>query len=160
MTRFHTARTTLRGSACRSMAARLRRDRRGGAAIEFSIICLLMMVWIFGMMEVARAFWTYQIMQEVAIQGARCMGILSSSCASGGTYSSSAATSYIITTASELGLTLTSSNIALARPASCASTSGFSSVTINYTFTATVPLMVPSLSSIALSAKSCYYNVS
>jgi Flp pilus assembly protein TadG len=134
------------------------RDRRGGTAVEFALVSLVMMTWIFGIMEIARAFWTYQIIQEVAVQGARCMGIKASSCAPGGTYSATAAQTYMVGVASKLGLTLPASDIAPNRPAVCATVTGFSSVTISYTFNTNLPALIPQLSSIVLTASSCNFN--
>lgn len=128
------------------------------AAVEFALVALVMMTWIFGMMEIARAYWTYQIIQQVAIQGARCMGVLSSSCATAGAYSASAAKTYMATQASNLGLTLPTTDITVTRPASCASTTGFSQVSISYNFKTNVPVLIPSLSSVTLTATSCYFN--
>ena len=128
------------------------------AAVEFALVSLMMLMWIFGIMEVARAFWTYQIIQEVAIQGARCMGILSSSCASGGAFNSGSAKNYMVELAANLGLTLPSTDIVATRPTACANTAGFSSVTISYNFTTNVPVLVPSLSSVMLNASSCFFN--
>jgi Flp pilus assembly protein TadG len=129
------------------------------AAVEFALVSLVMMTWIFGIMEIARAYWAYQIIQEVAIQGARCMAVLSSSCSSGGAFSSSAANSYMVTLASNLGLTLPAADITATRPASCAGTSGFSSVAISYTFTTNVPVLIPSWSSVVLTANSCAFDM-
>ncbi len=129
------------------------------AAVEFALVSLVMMTWIFGIMEVARAFWTYQIIQEVAIQGARCMGIVSSSCASGGAYDAAAAQNYMVTVAANLGLTLPTSNIVATRPTNCAGTPGFSSVSINYNFQTNVPVLIPSLSAVMLTASSCAYDM-
>jgi Flp pilus assembly protein TadG len=140
--------------------SRLWRDRRGGTAVEFALISLVMMTWIFGIMEIARAFWTYQIIQEVAVQGARCMSILSSSCASGGSYSSTAAQTYMVNVASKLGLTLPASDINPVRLVACAGVADqhFSSVTITYTFKTNMPALIPQLSSIVLTASSCSYD--
>jgi Flp pilus assembly protein TadG len=128
------------------------------AAVEFALVSLVMMTWIFGIMEVARAFWTYQIIQEVAVQGARCMGVKSSSCAPGGSYSATAAQAYMVAVASNLGLTLPASDITATRPATCATIANFSSVSISYTFTTNVPVLIPSLSSVVLTASSCAYD--
>ena len=128
------------------------------AAVEFALVSLVMFTWIFGMTEVARAYWTYQIIQEVAIQGARCMGILSNSCAAGGAYSADSARTFMVGLAANLGLTLPSTDINPARPTACANTQGFSSVTINYQFNTNVPVLIPSLSTVMLTASSCYFN--
>jgi Flp pilus assembly protein TadG len=149
--------TSLRRGGSR-MIRRLRRDRSGVTAVEFAIVALLLMTWIFGMIEVARAYWAYQIIQEVAIEQARCMGVVASGCASAGAYSNSAAVTNAITIASNRGLTITGSNVTLTRPATCAAVSGFSQATISYTFTTTVPLLLASLSTANLTASACFFN--
>ncbi len=154
----HRAEATLAAAGTHRRRQDLRRDRRGLAAVEFALVSLMMMTWIFGMMEIARAYWTYQIIQQVAIEGARCMGVLSSSCSSAGAYSASAAKTYMVTQAANLGLTLPSADITSSRPATCASTTGFSAVSISYNFTTNVPVLIPSLSSVTLTASSCYFN--
>jgi Flp pilus assembly protein TadG len=128
------------------------------AAVEFAMVFLLMMTWIFGIMEVARAFWTYQIIQEVAVQGARCMGIISTNCSVGGTYDATTSQNYMVTLAGNLGLTLPIADIVLTRPTNCAGTTGFSQVTISYNFQTLMPMLIPSLSAIQLTASSCAYN--
>lgn len=142
---------------------RLRRDRRGVAAVEFALVSLMMLTWIFGIMEVARAFWTYQIIQEVAIQGARCIGIRSSSCTVGSTFDLGAAKNYMVGLAANLGMTLPQAAIVEATHSAvltdCANQTGFSLVKINYNFAASVPGLVPSLSHIPLSASSCFFNI-
>ncbi|HET6606881.1 MAG TPA: TadE/TadG family type IV pilus assembly protein [Rhodopila sp.] len=129
------------------------------AAVEFALVSLMMMTWIFGIMETARAFWTYQIIQEVAIQGARCMGILSSGCTAGGTFDAGTAQKYMVGLAANLGLTLPATDIEATRPTTCANTAGFSSVVITYNFTTNLPMLIPALKSINLNASSCFFNV-
>jgi hypothetical protein len=128
------------------------------AAVEFALVSLLMFGWIFGILEVARAFWTYQIIQEVAIQGARCMGILSAPCAPGNAFDAPSARNYMVGVAASLGLTLPAADIVPTRPTACANTPGFSSVVINYMFQTELPVLIPSLSSVQLSASSCFVN--
>jgi hypothetical protein len=120
--------------------------------MEFALVSLMMLMWIFGIMEVSRAFWTYQIIQEVAIQGARCMGILSTPCVAGN------ANTYMVGLASSLGMTLPAADIILSPSTACAGTPGFSKVEINYMFTTNLPMLIPSLSAVQLSASSCFVN--
>ncbi|HQT78831.1 MAG TPA: TadE/TadG family type IV pilus assembly protein, partial [Rhodopila sp.] len=122
---------------------------RGVTSIEFALVALVLMLWIFGIMEAARAYWTYQIIEEVAIEGARCMGVLASGCSSGGAYSASATTTYIQTLASSRGLSIPASDITLTRPAVCASLSSFSQVDISYTFNTEVPSLIPAFNALA-----------
>ena len=135
-----------------------RLGRRGMATVEFALVALLLMTWIFGMIDIARAFWTYQIMEQVAVSGARCMGVLASGCSSSGAYSSTAAQAYIVNLASQMGLSITANNLALSRPANCANTAGFSQVTVNYVFNTASPVLLPALSGINLTSTACYYN--
>jgi Flp pilus assembly protein TadG len=135
-------------------------DKRGVTAVEFALVSLALLTWMFGMMETARAYWDYQIIEEVAIEGARCMGVVATGCASGGAYNSSATTTFIENLAQSRGLTLSSSDLTLTRPTSCAGTSGFSQLTITYDFKTNLPVLLPSLKTIALSTTACYYNVS
>lgn len=136
----------------------LQNDKRGLAALEFALVSLMLLTWIFGMMEVARAYWSYQVIQTVAIDGARCMGVLSTSCASSGAYDATSAKSYIVSRASALGLTIPADDITATRPATCAGTDGFSSVSISYNFSSIMPAILPALSSLTLTASSCYFN--
>lgn len=90
-------------------------SRRGVTALEFAVIAPVLMMLMFGTLEFGRLLWTMQGLQMTATEAARCMGILASSCASGGAYSSDNTTSYIETTANAWGITLTSSNLLLTR---------------------------------------------
>src|SRR5690242_15265013 len=78
----------------------------GAAAVEFAMVALVMLTLMFGIMEFARAYWTREILAEVATEGARCVALLASGCASGGAYSLDASTNYIVNVASARGLTL------------------------------------------------------
>lgn len=127
--------------------------------MEFALVSLALLTWMFGMMEVARAYWDYQIIEEVAIEGARCMGVVATGCASGGVYSAGSATAYIEALAQSRGLALTATDITPApRPTNCGGTAGFSQVTITYNFKTELPVILPSLKTIALSTTACYYD--
>jgi len=92
------------------------------------------------------------------------MGILASSCASTGSYSSTNTTSYIESVAAAWGVTLTGSNLTLTRNSTntaCAPTGGtpnISEVTITYTFHTMVPGMLTMLSSNSLGGHACFPN--
>jgi Flp pilus assembly protein TadG len=137
--------------------ARLARDHSGGAAVEFGLIIGPFLLLLFGLVEFGRMLWTANALQETAIAGARCMGVLNTACASAGAYSSTNATSYVQTVASTWGITLTGSDISLNNSASCAGVTGFSQVTINYTFQTVVPI-ISSLLSDPLTATACFPN--
>ncbi|MDR3513726.1 MAG: pilus assembly protein [Caulobacteraceae bacterium] len=117
--------------------------RDGATAVEFALVVGPLLLLIFGVIEFGRALWTLNALQETASAGARCMGVLNTSCAASGAYSASSATSYIEQVASGWGIGLTASNISLNNAATCAGVSGFSQTTITYTFNTPIPMITP-----------------
>jgi Flp pilus assembly protein TadG len=136
--------------------------REGSAALEFALVALPFLMLTFGTIEFGRLIWIREALQMTANQGARCMGVLSSSCASSGAYSSANTTSYIRGVASGWGVTLTASNLTLTNNAASGSPcSGLSQVTINYTFLTAVPALLTMLSGgTAVTARACFPNQS
>ena len=134
-------------------------DRSGASAVEFALVLGPLLFLIVGAMEYGRLIWTKQALQEAAIAGARCMGVLATGCASGGAYSASNTATYIQGVASGFSLTVPTANVTLNRAASCAGVSGFSSVSISYTFQAAAPVLLGSASSaMPLTATACFPN--
>ncbi len=140
-------------------------DNCGGAtAVEFALVVPMFLMLVFGAIEFGRVLWTKEALQETAVAGARCMAIAQgakqhSSCASGGSYSSSTTTTYIQNTAKGWGLSVPSSGISLNNAASCGGTSGFSQVTLTSTFNSVVPNLVQlSTGGVTLTASACYPN--
>jgi Flp pilus assembly protein TadG len=135
------------------------RDRRGGTAVEFSIVAVPLLVLLFGVIEIGRLMWTREALQQTAIAGARCMGVLNSNCAVGGVYSASATTSYVERVALGLGLTIPDTGVRLNPSATCAGVTGFSQVTVAFTFQAVAPRLLGSPAAGApLSATACFPN--
>ena len=135
------------------------RSRDGTAAIEFGVVALPLMMLALGIFEFARLYWTQEALQESAMAGARCMGILQSSCAANGAYSASATTSYIQQVASSWGLTVPSTDISANNGTTCGGLSGFSQVQITYTFHTVVPGIIPiGAQGKSLVIQSCYPN--
>jgi Flp pilus assembly protein TadG len=143
---------------------KLYRARRGVAALEFALLAVPLLLIVLGTIEFGRILWTREALQMTAVQGARCMAILASSCASGGAYSSANTNSYIETLATAWGVTLTNSNLTLTRDSTntaCAPsgvTPNISEVTITYTFQTMVPGLLTMLSSNSLEGHACYPN--
>ena len=146
------------------MFTELCRARRAVAALEFALLAVPLLLIVLGIIEFGRVLWTREALQMTAVQGARCMGILASSCASTGSYSSTNTTSYIESVAAAWGVTLTGSNLTLTRNSTntaCAPTGGtpnISEVTITYTFHTMVPGMLTMLSSNSLGGHACFPN--
>lgn len=143
----------------RQTARHFRRARGGVAALEFALIGTPLLVMSFGTLEFGRLIWTREALQATAITVARCMAVTESSCASGGVYSAADAASYATSVASGWSVTLPTGDVTLNNAATCASVTGFSQVTINYTFTTMLPTLLTSLSNgIGLTVTACFPN--
>ena len=53
----------------------LRGDRRGVTAVEFALVAPVFMMFMFLIIDGGRAVWTYQTLQEVASNSARCAAL-------------------------------------------------------------------------------------
>lgn len=137
------------------------RAEGGATAVEFALVVGPLLLLLFGTIEFSRLLWTREALQSVANAGARCMGIVESSCANAGAYSSSKAITYVVTQATKLSVPLSTSNVTVNHSATCAGVSNFSQVTVNYTFQTALPELVGALSGgVALSATACFPNQS
>ncbi len=143
-----------------SLSRRWLAHQGGAAAVEFSVVVMAMFTLLFGVTELGWYMWTANALQQTAIQAARCMGVLASSCASGAAYSSTNTTNFVQSVATTYGITVPTAGVVLSNSASCGGASGFSSVTINYTFRTVVPNLVTGLSSVAMSESACFPNQS
>jgi Flp pilus assembly protein TadG len=134
-------------------------SRSGTAAAEFGMVALPLLMLALGVFEFARLYWTQEALQESATAGARCAGILESSCAAGGAYNASNTVSYIQQVASNWGITIPTGDITTTNSTTCGGTSGFAQVQINYTFKTLVPNIIPiGAAGKALIVQSCYPN--
>lgn len=135
------------------------RDCRGAAAVEFALVAPVFLMLVCGAVEYSRLLWTMQALQQVAIDGARCMAIPQSACAASGAYSASNTTSRIQQIGSQWGLSIASSDVTLSANTTCGGTTGFSKVTVTSTFASPVPQLVQlATGGTSLTATACYPN--
>lgn len=137
------------------------RARKAVAALEFALVALPLFMLVLGTIEFGRLLWTQQALQSAATAGARCVGILASSCASGGAFSASNSRSYIENVAGGWGVSVTDADITtLTTTSTDTECSGLAEVQINYTFTTAVPQLLTMLSGNALTGHACFPNQS
>jgi Flp pilus assembly protein TadG len=135
-------------------------DERGGTTVEFSLVMTTLFLLLFGVMELGWYLWTANALQQTAIQTARCVGILNTSCAPGRAYSASSTTAFAQQVAASYGVSLPSSGVTVSTAATCAGVANFSQVTLSYSFTTVVPSLVTGLSSVVMTSKACFPNQS
>lgn len=57
------------------------RNRDGASIVEFALLIGPFMLVLFGVVEISRALWTRQALQDIATATARCVGVLQAECA-------------------------------------------------------------------------------
>jgi Flp pilus assembly protein TadG len=128
-------------------------DRRGTTAIEFALVGLVLLTLMFGGIEYARLFWTWEALQLAGDDTARCVGIGSSDCAMPSTYAVTAAGNY-----GASGLLASNVQVVNATTsAPCNQLAGNSavSVTLSLPFTSPASTLIPGLNR-TLTTTSCY----
>jgi Flp pilus assembly protein TadG len=138
---------------CLRVAARkAARDCRGAAAVEAAIAIPVLLVLIFGVIEVGFMFWTQVSLNFAVEQAARC-GALNFG-VNGATICKTAATIQSYAVAQAVGIpNLTAANFTVHTSSAAACGSG-TQVAASYNFTSVVSTLVPY--SLTISATSCY----
>ena len=137
----------------RNALACFKRDRRGVVAIEFGFVCLPLLMFIFGIIEFSRAYWTQEALQQTAITTARCMGLSLSGCSS-----TSAGQTFAVTAGNQWGLSVHSANVTITQATTCGGVAGFVTVNITYSFNTVVPDLIAGLVGTTLSATACFHK--
>jgi Flp pilus assembly protein TadG len=124
-----------------------------------------LLLLVLGILEFGRLMWFREALQMTANEGARCMGVVATSCATSNVYDASKATTYIENVANNWGITLAGASVTLARSinvsANCTPThltpaTPMSEVTITYTFQTAVPQLLNMLVGKSLTAHACF----
>jgi Flp pilus assembly protein TadG len=137
----------------RDVLARFKCDTRGVAAVEFGIVIVPLLLFMFGIIEFSRAYWAKEALQQTAVDTARCMGLgLSTS----GCTSTSGGQAYAVSVGNTWGLTIPTSNVTITTATTCGGVSGFVTVHITYTFKTVVPDLIAGLFNDTLYASACF----
>ncbi len=136
-----------------------RRSRRAATAVEFAVCAMAMVLIVVGFMEFGRLVWTFEVLQESAAEGARCMGLRATACASSGAFSAGNTTAFVVALAATRGVTIDASAVTLDNGATCGGASGFSRVSIDYRFATVAPSLATSLANgFAVPTSACFPN--
>jgi Flp pilus assembly protein TadG len=121
---------------------------RGAAAVEYGLLLPMLLLFILGLMECGRLFWTYTTLDRAAEAAARCGAVNATLCAT-----STQIQNYAVTQA--YGLTISASAFTASTPACGVQ------VTASFPFTLVIPFVTAGTPSgafniITLSAAACY----
>lgn len=135
------------------------RDKSGANAVEFALLSVPLLMVLMGTFEFGRMYWAQHVLDEIAVAGARCVGVLQTGCTQNGVYNAASAVSYISSRAATDGIALSNANITVNNNTTCSGLSGFSSVQVSYTFATVMPAFLASLANGPnLNAQACFPN--
>ncbi len=137
----------------RDVLARFKCDTRGVAAIEFAIVIVPLLLFMFGIIEFSRAYWAKEALQQTAVNTARCMGL---GLSTAGCTSTSGGQAYAVSVGNTWGSTIPTSNVTITTGTTCGGVSGFVTVHITYTFKTVVPDLIAGLFNDTLYASACF----
>jgi Flp pilus assembly protein TadG len=118
------------------------RDRQGGPAVQMALILPVLVVTLFGIIEMGRLMWTESALHYAVSQAARCRSIDATNCGT-----DALAKSYAV--AKSVGVNVGISNFTVA---TC---TGGKQVSATYTFTSGL-LLLPSAFTVNVDPHSCY----
>ncbi len=136
----------------RRRVIRFLRDCDGAAAVEFALVAGPLLLLFVGIIEVGRLMWSGHALDEVAISGARCVGLHTPGCATGEAVVPDMAIAHIIAAANSWGLALESGDISLDTSVGCAVETGFLRVALTYSFES----VLPGLAGTELDSEACF----
>jgi hypothetical protein len=142
-----------------SLFKRFCRNKSGATALEFAMVAGPLLLLIFGVIEFSRVEWSRQSLQELAIHGARCMGVRQTACTTGTSVDPAKTKTYLINQGRTYGFELASNGITLESNVSCDGVAGFSRVSLVYDFRTAVPGLIEALLvTLPLRAQACFPN--
>ncbi|TZG24689.1 TadE/TadG family type IV pilus assembly protein [Sphingomonas montanisoli] len=129
---------------------RLASDARGVTAVEFALVAPVFLMFMFLIIDGARAAWTFQTLQQVATASARCAGLGTTDC-----NSSANVKSYAVSRATGFGVPLATSAVTLTTGTTCQSMANMTKVAIVTSYQGATTKLLPSALS-TLRAESCF----
>jgi Flp pilus assembly protein TadG len=143
----------------RTLPRKFLRNTAGTTAVEFSFVVVPLLMLVFGAVEIGRLMWVREALQSTVIAAARCMGVREAACAPGGTYSASSTVTYVRNYALGMHIHVSDADVTINNAATCSGASGFSQVTVTYTFESLVSPLLDALNpEDDLSATACFPN--
>ncbi len=125
-------------------------DRRGVTATEFALVAPAFLAFMFLIIDGARMAWSFQALQEVATNTARCAALGATGCTS-----SADVKSYAVARAAANGVKIDAAAVTLTSAATCSSVSGMTKVAISASYQGASTKLLPS-SLTTLATESCF----
>jgi len=138
----------------RRLFGTIARDRRGVTAVEFALVAPAFLMFMFLIIDGARAVWTYQTLQEVAASSARCAALSLTGCKT-----EAEVQSYATARAAASGVKLATAATTLTSAATCQLVAGMTKVAISTAYQGATTKLLPT-SVTTLATDSCFPTAS
>lgn len=125
-------------------------DRRATAAVEFALVAPVFLMFMFLIIDGSRMVWTYQTLQEVATNSARCAALKLAAC-----IDNSSVQTYAAARAVASGVPLTAASVTLTPAATCQATAGMVKVGIAMAYQGATTRLLPT-SVTTLTTEACF----
>lgn len=133
---------------------RLLHDASGVTAVEFALVAPVFLMFMFLIIDGARVTWTYQTLQEVAANSARCAALGATGCTT-----AAEVQSHAVARAAASGVKLTTSAVTLTPSTTCSSMAGMTKVAISSAYQGATTKLLPSTLT-TLATESCFPTAS
>lgn len=131
---------------------RFQRDTSGATAVEFALVIGPLLLLVVGTIEAGRLMWTSHALDEVAIAGARCIGIRAPECTSANAATADLAVPFLQQAAQSRGIVLRADGISFDASLGCGAQTGFLRVALTYDFAS----VLPGLAGTRLETEACF----
>jgi len=129
---------------------RLLRNIDGVTALEFALVAPVFMMFMFLVIDGARVTWTYQTLQEVAANSARCAALSVPGCKT-----ADEVKTHAVARAAASGVKLSAASVTMTTAQNCLSMPGMTKVAIASSYQGATTKLLPSSVS-TLATESCF----
>ena len=129
---------------------RLRADNLGSTMVEFALVAPALMAFIFLILEGGRMIWTKQLLEDAALDSARCLGLRALPCKT-----DAGVQAFAVEQATSSGVRLLTANVTVQANVACNGTNGLGRVRLEVPYSSPAAGFLP-VKIDKLSAEACF----
>lgn len=117
-------------------------ETSGASVVEFALLIAPFLLLVFGIVEVSRALWTRQALNDVAAATARCVGVSQAECTDDGDYDPEKARAFAMAQARGRAIELAEDDIFIERGVECDGMTGAVSTALRGNISSVFPFEI------------------